>query len=388
MSLKVILGPDKGYIAINPVELKDENGFYQLPNSDMKIDELSYLLLQRPNRVFLAVEKDKKDNLYALYPLSLEEQKSLPDLKYEPVRKVGTGSFTTVVGYPTEGIGIKKYINDEPDLPKDLLKEIGIYRLLGDFVCIPYLYGFQMEPKLSIQLELGIGTLQSELKRLTERKKIMYKMCRCMQIISSQGIIHCDLKPQNIILTRSGSVQIIDWGISEIDRSKYEDREKSIHKQTIWYRAPELVIADTDTLPYNYKIDIFSLGCILFDMYNPKSPLFHGIANNYDYVRRTLTLINDDTEMGKQSFDKLKSYVQGSTISPKLKEKFMQQYKFPEDVSDLLSNMLEYNPNVRYDYSQILSHPYFEKDAWEEIQDFPYLICNSLIPFGVDMNAI
>ena len=77
----------------------------------------------------------------------------------------------------------------------------------------------------------------------------------------SQGIINCDLKPDNMVISEKGKIQIIDWGVSEIDFTKYQDRIKNTTKQTLWYMAPEIlkIIPKKD---YSYKIDIFSLGLI------------------------------------------------------------------------------------------------------------------------------
>ena len=79
-------------------------------------------------------------------------------------------------------------------------------------------------------------------------------------------IIHCDLKPENILLRhpkRSG-IKIIDFGTA-----CYADGKMFTYLQSRFYRSPEIVLQ----APFDYAIDMWSAGCILFEMHVGK-PLF------------------------------------------------------------------------------------------------------------------
>lgn len=84
-------------------------------------------------------------------------------------------------------------------------------------------------------------------------------------------IVHRDLKPENILL-KGGQVKICDLG-----SSKFIDETPGSYKNTPYvvsryYRAPELIFA---TNIYNEAIDIWAVGCILFELIT-KTPLFPG----------------------------------------------------------------------------------------------------------------
>ena len=85
------------------------------------------------------------------------------------------------------------------------------------------------------------------------------------------GIIHCDLKPENIMLGKNlASFKIIDFGSGcFINKRIYQ------YIQSRYYRAPEVVL----NITYDQKIDIWSFGCILVELVIGK-PVFIGNDNN------------------------------------------------------------------------------------------------------------
>lgn len=73
------------------------------------------------------------------------------------------------------------------------------------------------------------------------------------------GIIHCDLKPENILIKsyRRCEIKVIDLG-----SSCFQSDSLSLYVQSRSYRAPEVILG----LPYDTKIDLWSLGCILGEL--------------------------------------------------------------------------------------------------------------------------
>ena len=84
----------------------------------------------------------------------------------------------------------------------------------------------------------------------------------------SLGIIHCDVKPENITIASysRATVKIIDFG-----SSCFTSDHLSSYIQSRSYRAPEVILG----LPYDGKIDVWSLGCVLAELHSG-APLFPG----------------------------------------------------------------------------------------------------------------
>ena len=92
-------------------------------------------------------------------------------------------------------------------------------------------------------------------RSLQVRLESFLKVCDAIEYCHSRGIIHCDLKPENIMLGRNGEVYVMDWGIA---CPAGTDRRGHLNG-TPAYMAPEL-FQDGVTTP---KTDVFALGMIL-----------------------------------------------------------------------------------------------------------------------------
>lgn len=91
-------------------------------------------------------------------------------------------------------------------------------------------------------------------------RRFTYAIVNCLLALSKLDIIHCDLKPENILLkqqNRSG-IKVIDFG-----SSCFKDRRIHTYIQSRFYRSPEVIL----NAKYGPPIDMWSLGCILVELY-------------------------------------------------------------------------------------------------------------------------
>jgi dual specificity tyrosine-phosphorylation-regulated kinase 2/3/4 len=99
-------------------------------------------------------------------------------------------------------------------------------------------------------------------------RRIAIQILYALNYIQDEGIIHCDLKPENIILkdkNKSG-IKVIDFG-----SSCFLNKRVYTYIQSRFYRAPEIILG----IPYTNAIDMWSMGCILAELYSGY-PLFPG----------------------------------------------------------------------------------------------------------------
>lgn len=89
-----------------------------------------------------------------------------------------------------------------------------------------------------------------------------------LEYIHNQGFIHGDIKPKNILISNIGTAIICDFGHCHLNENK---PSPPYFLQTLGYRAPEIIL----DLPYDYKIDVWSLGCTFLEMFSKKN-IFSG----------------------------------------------------------------------------------------------------------------
>lgn len=116
-------------------------------------------------------------------------------------------------------------------------------------------------------------------------RKFGIQILPTLQVLSASSgvnLIHCDLKPENIMVVGRSTtkINIIDFG-----SSCFGGEQGSTYIQSRFYRAPEVLIG----CPYSTQIDMWSFGCILFELYTGR-PLFNGKGPE-DQLMRITTLL-------------------------------------------------------------------------------------------------
>mmetsp|Transcript_23521 Transcript_23521/g.40070 ORF Transcript_23521/g.40070 Transcript_23521/m.40070 type:complete len:646 (+) Transcript_23521:93-2030(+) len=165
---------------------------------------------------------------------------------------------------------------------KDPLGRHNIVRLLNTFMhknhqCIVF------EPLAKTLYQLLVNTKFRGLQ-LDAVRSFAKRLLQALAYLARPDvdIIHCDLKPENVMLEnpkRSG-VKLIDFG------SACKSSEKSYtYIQSRFYRSPEVILG----LPYSVAIDMWSLGCMLVEMYTGE-PLFAG-SDEVNMVHRFVAIL-------------------------------------------------------------------------------------------------
>lgn len=117
--------------------------------------------------------------------------------------------------------------------------------------------------------ELGDIKNFDEEAALVKRISLFIKVCEAISYVHSRKIIHCDLKPENIMLGEYGEVYVVDWGIARQFDPPAGPGEKIMG--TPRYTSPE----NLSGLPCDNRSDIYSLGVMLFEIVT-LNPAFSG----------------------------------------------------------------------------------------------------------------
>ena len=178
-------------------------------------------------------------------------------------------------------------------------------------------------------------------------------------------IIHCDLKPENILLLKNNknNVKVIDFGSSCFDKEKLY-----FYIQSRFYRAPEIILE----LEYSMQIDMWSLGCILCELYTGQ-PIFPGEDErdqlNYimEYLDVPPTEYINASRKRRVFFDNnnipLKvQNSQGHIAVPNTKSLNNTLKGSGQHFIDFIKECLKWNPNERITPENALMHKFIISD--------------------------
>ena len=295
-------------------------------------------------------------------------------IEYKLLKKLGEGTFSEVFKAQNlvngNFVAIKCLKNTFNSIDQvNSLREIQALKKLKGHKNIIKLYEVIFEEstgKASLVMELFDMNLYEAIK---DRKTYLkdgiiqwytYQLLKSIEITHKNGIFHRDLKPENILLKENHLV-LADLGSCKGIMAKTPFTE---YVSTRWYRAPECIMTNGY---YNYKMDMWGVGCVLFEMAT-LYPLFPG-DNEIDQMKKIENILGSPPEdvinlYKKYSFDTDNEICISTNIKGKGFEKSLRHC---DDLFvDLLKKLLVYNPEERLSAKQALQHSYF-KDINENI---------------------
>ncbi len=142
----------------------------------------------------------------------------------------------------------------------------------------------QYEPLLFMVMEFVRGeTLDQHLREqgtppYAETLKWFVRILDAIGYAHQHGVIHRDIKPSNIMITESGGVKVMDFGIARVLGTERMTRE-GLFVGTMEYMAPEQFRGQDST----ERTDIYSLGLLLYEMLSGRPPFTN--TNPYELMR-------------------------------------------------------------------------------------------------------
>lgn len=254
---------------------------------------------------------------------------------------------------------------EEEGMPSTALREISILKELRH----PHIVDLRDVVQESGRLYLIFEFLDKDLKRyldsvdgplpISAAKSFCYQIMKGLAFCHSRGIMHRDLKPQNLLVTQDGRLKLADFGLA---RAFCPPIRPLTHEVvTLWYRPPEILLGCTTYAP---PVDVWAVGTILVEMVS-KRPMFPGDCE-IDQIYKIFRTLGTPSEEEWPGCTNLQDWNPAFPRWPRLQIESVCRQLDPAGV-DLVERTLFFDPKARISARAACNHPYFDsvdKDAY------------------------
>jgi len=203
-------------------------------------------------------------------------------------------------------------------------------------------------------------------------KKFMVQILLAVEFMHSRKIIHRDIKPHNILVEeRDGELnaKICDFGMAKSYSMQCNQTPQVV---TAWYRAPEILLEDPS---YDFRSDIWSLGCLFFEMIAGKAFLSGVIDDPSALINKILALMpvqvkknviqqiinRSEIEIEIRNYSRIRRlpFIEQMQLSKAKIRSFERSCGQLLEFGDLLNKMLCFDPKHRVTVTRLLEHKFF-----------------------------
>lgn len=283
--------------------------------------------------------------------------------KYNVNGKLGEGTYGVVYKaqdkITQEIVALKKIRLDAEDegVPSTAIREISLLKELSHPNIVKLKDVIHQSGKLYLVFEFLDKDLKQYMDAVAKKlgrmlvKSYLQQLVRGIAFCHAHRVLHRDLKPQNLLIDRQGTLKLADFGLARAFGIPVRTYTHEV--VTLWYRAPEILLGQKQ---YSTPVDVWSIGCIFAEMVS-RTPLFPG-DSEIDQLFKIFRCLGTPTEETWPGVEKLPDYKptfpkwEGDSLANRVPG-------LDADGIDLLSRMLRYEPSQRISARDALNHPYF-----------------------------
>ncbi|KAJ3534571.1 hypothetical protein NM688_g7115 [Phlebia brevispora] len=181
------------------------------------------------------------------------------------------------------------------------------------------------------------------------------EMIAALGYLHGLGIIHIDIKPENILIDDAGHVALADFGLSRPRRNPPESVSQS---GTIEYMAPEVITGAPRGC--DYPLDIWSMGLVIYEMVLRQGvPHFDG-ANDDEKIEK---ILEDDVPL---------DILEDTHLEDLLAKASVKSFTMVTLINGRVYQMLQRRPEDRWTLQKLKAHAYFRFIDWDHLEQRKY----------------
>ena len=221
---------------------------------------------------------------------------------YSVMERIGLGGMATVYKAYHEAmdryVAIKVLSHDHPEFLKRFDREAKtVAKLQHPHILPVFDYGEYERVSYLVMPYIASGSLKEYIRQgpplnLDEIARIFTQLCEALDYAHNAGVLHRDIKPDNVMFDDNGNVLLADFGLTRLMESDIDEGlTGSGIVGTPFYLSPE----QAQEQPLDARSDIYSLGIMLYEMVTGRVPFIANTAVNV-----ILSHVNDTPEKPKK----------------------------------------------------------------------------------------
>ena len=234
---------------------------------------------------------------------------------------------------------------------KEIIKERNLMSKLNHPFLVNMHFSFQDNHYLYMILDLMKGgdlryyyklyNSENHIKKFAENQCNFFtsNLILALEYIHKNNIIHCDIKPENIVIDKNGYFYLTDFGIAINLKEEEKNKKNNFFGGSLGYMSPEVMFQEK----MNFSVDYFTLGAVCYEMMMGKLPYF-----------------------GK-NLEEIKKLVMANQVK-------INKFKIPSgwssEAADFINKLIQRKQQKRLGYNtidEIKNHPWLINTDWKKL---------------------
>ena len=288
--------------------------------------------------------------------------------RYVIINKLGEGAYGTVyLAEDSKNNNIKVALKQlkggtvEEGVPISCLREISLLKELSHINIVKLMDVIHLNSSITLVFEYVETDLKELLKKNGNKplppklyKSLLYQLLKGIHNIHKMKILHRDIKSENLLISKDNVLKITDFGLARGYGLPIKNFRNDV--VSLWYRAPDILLGNEQ---YERSVDMWSIGCIFGEMITG-SIFFKGFSEN-DQLRKIFEILGTPNEKWYKFYMEYPGWEKQALTEVSLPKKWKDVLPDLDDNGiDLISKLLELDPEKRILAPEALEHPFFK----------------------------